>query len=373
MQHRPAAAHAHAVVHVTDGLEGILRPYQASLLAMHQRLKETGVLQRADHALLICAEGTRGAVSHHEIVVHRMNCTEIDAATADRGFHKYIFYRTALFRLTAYAKVVAIDLDAYIVGDISSIFGYSAPRMVRWESNVAGPFSPNGGVVLVKPDVALYDAAVRHLQRVPVGSKGTARLKHIYNMMTPYGAFHNTTAAVAPDPGPVLANDSDQQFFLMLFNVLERERFGPLQELPYEFNVKHFMLHWHSYRSWTSKAFLTFMSRPEQGHIRLVHFNRDKPWSGAQCGPFHAPFWRAAQRAVAELDAARDGLPASHAGFYAELLGRGKPDSLANYIRDGLYHEEQRPCRKGAMTKESFTKTKVLEKMGTVRSAGGAG
>ena len=58
---------------------------------------------------------------------------------------------------------------------------------------------------------------------------------------------------------------------------------------------------------WTAKAFLTFMSRPEQvrkhgftfrqhslfalncvgagpeqGHIRIVHFNRDKPWAGAR-------------------------------------------------------------------------------------------
>ena len=332
-----------------------MRPYQASLFAMHQRLKETGVLRIAHHLLLICPrpgvnEGS--AVVHHAVMVRTMNCTEIDDAVANKGFHLYVFYKVALLKLTSYAKVLHVDLDVYMTADISGVFAYPTPGMVRWESNNHGPFQANSAVMLVKPSMALYDAALGHLQRLPTGTM-KSRVKRLYDMITPWGAFHNSTTAQPAVPGLVLAGDGDQQFFFMLFNVLERERFGPLNELPYAYNVKSYMLTFRQFRSWTSKAFLTFMSRPEQGHIRAVHFNRDKPWEGAQCGPFQPEFWRAAQRAIAELDASPS--PSSHVAFYKELLDGSS--RLRDYVAESLAHETRQPCVRGARTESLFTKT----------------
>ena len=356
-----------AVYHVTDGITGILKPYQASLFGMHQRLKETGVLRIADHVLLLCSSAEAKyrdpkPVSHHEVLVRRMDCPAIDAAIDGKGFHKYIFYRIALFEQTMYSKVVALDLDMYIAADISSVFEYPAPGMVRWESNVAGPFSPNGGCVLLQPHRDLYDAALGHLRRLPFASSGRSRIKQLRNMMTPWGAFRNTTVAGPPDPALVLAGDSDQQFFLMLFNVLERGRFGPLKELPYEFNVKSFMLHWDKYFSWTSQAFLAFMSKPEQGHIRVLHMNRDKPWTGTACGPYHAPFWRAAMRAIEALETTS--IPPSHGAFYSELIGGSK--GLRATVRAALTLETTVPCIRGARDKATYLRTQSLERRGTV-------
>ena len=48
-----SSAHAFAIVNVDPGTHGIMLPYQASLFAMHQRLKETGGLSTADHVLLV--------------------------------------------------------------------------------------------------------------------------------------------------------------------------------------------------------------------------------------------------------------------------------------------------------------------------------
>ena len=353
-----------AVVHVSDGLSGIARPYQASIFAMHQRLKETGSLLRADHVLLLCSNAGPsflGAVSHHEIKVRRMDCPRIDAATTDKGFHQYIFYKLAIFRLTEYSKVVSLDLDMYVAASISGVFDHPPPAMVRWESSVAGPFQANSATLLVQPSIALYEAALGYLRRIPSGSTGSSRVAKLYEMMSPWGAFYNKSEAVPPDAASVLAGDSDQQFFLMLFNVLERKRFGPLNELPYAYNVKHFMLYWKHYRSWTSRAFLTFMSLPEQGHIRVLHFNRDKPWTNAWCGPFHASFWRAAERAVEQVNATRP--PASHAAFYSRNL-----DRLSSYVRAGRMLEEQRPCKRGAKPVGEFVKLRSLERRGTITS-----
>jgi len=220
------------------------------------------VLRGADHVLMVCGN----VLTHHEVRIIRFNCVDIDNVIANKGFHRFIFYRVAMFQLTQYSRVLALDLDMYISGNIAGAFTYPTPGMVRWESAAAGPFQPNGGCVLVRPERALYQAAMWHLQRLPIAN-APSRLKRLSNMMTPWGAFGNSSVALPPKPWLVSAGDSDQQFMLMFWNVLERERFGPIRELPYEYNVRHAMLN-PTKNQWTSKAFLTFMSRPEQGFIR---------------------------------------------------------------------------------------------------------
>jgi hypothetical protein len=313
-------------------------PYQASLFAMHQRLKETGALTLAQHVLVAC-RCSADISTHPSIRVVPLNCSDIDAAARGKGLNGPALYKMTAFGLAAYTRVLVLDLDTYVSGDVRGVFNLPAPAMVRWESAVAGPFQPNSGVMYVAPSRAQYALALEWLRRLPVGSE-KKRKQLLYDMRTPWGAFNNRSAARAPDPGLVLAGDSDQHFFFMFWNVLERERFGPMHELPYEYNVKHYML---AKKQWSAAAYLTFMSRPEQGHIRIVHFNRDKPWDGAQCGPFQHAWWHAASRAVAEMGAA-------HA-----------PTGLAAYVADGLRHEDARPCRLGARTQGVHVKMQHLE------------
>ena len=335
-----SAANAYAVVQIEGGQNGIMLPYQSSLFATHQRLLETRVLEKADHVLLVCRERTDEPRTHPGIHVLKFNCAEIDDATRGKGLNWPCMYRIATMRLVQYEKVLLLDFDVYISADIAGVFAYPAPGMVRWESAVAGPFQPNGGVHLVRPDHGLYAAALGWLQRLPVGP-ARARIKLLLNMRTPWGAWNNRSMpARKAEPGLVLAGDSDQHFFFMLYNVLERERYGPLHELPFEYNVKHYML---THRQWSAAAYLTFMSRPEQGFMRIFHFNRDKPWEKTQCGPFQHAFWHAAGRAVASVGAAA-------------------PAGLTAYVADGQRHEDERPCRPGALT-TTHVKTQRLEKL----------
>ena len=338
----------YAVVNVVDGRDGILLPYQASIFAMHARLRETGVVPKhADHVLLQCGN----AKTHPRVRIIRFDCDEIDEVVSGKDFHRHIFYRIAGFKLVDYKKVLLIDFDAYISADISGAFDYPAPAMVRWESPVAGPFQPNGGVTLVAPSAAMYKAALSWLRKLPKGTVSQRRAK-IFEMRSPWGAFGNRSQATAPDPSSVLAADSDQQYFFMFWNVLERERFGPLHELPFEYNVKHYVL---SQKQWTARAYLVFMSRPEQGHIRIVHFNRDKPWAGAQCGPFQHAFWHAASRAISGLSSSD-----------ASQLTIGGEHGLAAFVREGMRHEDARPCIAGARSASVFVPTLSLERQGFV-------
>ena len=89
--------------------------------------------------------------------------------------------------------------------------------------------------------------------------------------------------------------------------------------------------------------------------------NCDKPWTNAWCGPFHASFWHAAERAVEQVNATRP--PASHAAFYSRNL-----DRLSSYVRAGRMLEEQRPCKRGAKPVGEFVKLRSLERRGTITS-----
>ena len=99
-----------------------------------------------------------------------------------------------------------------------------------------------------------------------------------------------------------------------------------------------------SQKQWSAAMYLTFMSDPGLGHMRIVHFNRDKPWEKTQCGPFQHAFWHAASRAVVEV-------------------GARAPRGLAEYIADGLNHEDARPCVKGAFTPGVHVATQRLESL----------
>ena len=332
-----AAGKRYAFVQVLDDQKQLAHPYMASLFATHQRLNETGALEHADHVLMQCGH----APTHPGIKSISFDCSEIDKAVEGQGFHRHCFYKLAPLRLS-YARVLILDIDIYVAADPMPVFGYPSPGMVRWENPHSGPFQANSAVVLVQPGEQVYAAALSWLRRIPVMSQ-QARREKLYNMITPWGAFNNRTAATPPDALQVAAHDGDQQFFLMFFNVLERRRFGPLRELPFEFNVKHYML---KERQWTAKTYLTFMSRPEDGHIRIVHLNRDKPWLGAQCGPYQHAWWHAARRAV-------DGLSAREAA----ALSCGGERGLGAFVREGLRHEEARPCVVGARTPSVFVQT----------------
>lgn len=342
-----ASTHAYAIVHTLDGRDGISVAYQASLFAFNQRLRETGALSRADHVLMLCTDARPGTTTHPDIRIMPFDCAPIDEAVKGKGFHRHLLYRLAPWRLP-YERVLLLDLDMYISADLMGAFTYPAPAMVRWENPQSGPFQANGGVAMVRPSEDLYQSALHALRRCCRGDP-KERKRALMNMRTPFGAFNNHSRATEPDPLAVMAFDNDQQFFLMFFNVVERARFGPLSELPFAYNFKHYML---KEKQWTAKTYLTFMSHPDMGHIRIVHFNRDKPWTGAQCGPFHHAFWHAASRAVAGLR--QDALPEWVDGE------RG----LAAFVREGLRHEEAKPCVHGARTPGVFVQTKRLEDQG---------
>ena len=340
------AERAHAVVHIIDGRDGLMLPYQASIFATHARLHETGAMPKhVDHVLMQCGD----VRTHPGVRIEKFDCAAIDAVVDGKNFHKYIFYKLAVFKLVAYQKLILLDFDSYISADLMGAFAYPPPAMVRWEAPNYGPFQPNGGVVMLAPSVAMYDAALSWLRKLPRTTAKQRRAK-IFEMRSPWGTFHNRSRAIDPDPGAVLAVDSDQEYFWMFWNVLERERFGPLHELPFEYNVKHYCL---SQKQWFARAYLNFMSRPEQGHIRIVHFNRDKPWAGAQCGPFHHAFWHAASRAISALSPA-----------HARLLSVGGERGLSAFVREGMRHEDARPCVPGAKTESVYVATLTLEKQG---------
>ena len=326
------------IVQIEGGRKRIILPYQASLFATHQRLRETSALRSADHILLVCGERVGNVQTHPGIRVVKFNCTEIDRAALGKGLNWPCMYRLASMRLTQYARILMLDFDVYIAADILGVFQHPAPAMVRWESPVAGPYQPNGGVHLLAPDDRLYAAALGWLQKLPVAS-AQQRRRLLYNMRTPWGSFNNLTQATQPNAHLVQAGDSDQHFFFTLYNVLEVDSFGPLHELPYSYNVKHYML---QQKQWSAAMYLTFMSKPEQGFMRIIHFNRDKPWEKTQCGPFQHAFWHAARRAVAEVGA--------HA-----------PPGLAEYVADGQRHEDAKPCVRGAITPGVHVRTQRLE------------
>ena len=260
----------------------------------------------------------------------------MDAALAGKDLLPNVFYKLLAWRLVQYTRVLILDIDVHVVGDMFGAFRYEAPASVRWESATNFPYQANGGVVLIQPSVPMYAAALGWLRRLPNGTMHR-RLALMRRMATPWGAWNNRTGPATPaDAGPVCVADGEQQFFFMFFNVLERWRFGPLHELPLAYNVKEHVL---TDYSWTAMAFLAFMSRPEQGHIRAVHFNRDKPWQGAQCGPFHRMFW---QDAAAALRGLSD----------ATMFGQ-----LPYFVREGLRHEEARPCIKGMFTRGTLVRT----------------
>ena len=328
------------IVQIEGGSSQIILPYQASLFATHQRLSETGALKSADHILLVCRERPANVLTHPGIRVIKFNCTEIDDASRGKGLNWPCMYRIASMRLTQYTRILMLDFDVYIAADILGVFWYPAPAMVRWESPAAGPYQPNGGVHLLEPNATLYAAALSWLRKLPVASP-KERKRLLFNMRTPWGAFNNRTEATQPDARLVQAGDSDQHFFFTLYNVLERDNFGPLNELPYTYNVKHYRL---QERQWSAAMYLTFMSDPALGFMRIIHFNRDKPWERTQCGAFQHAFWHAAGRAVAEV-------------------GARAPPGLAEYVDDGMRHEDAKPCVRGAITPGVHVETKRLEKL----------
>ena len=333
-----AATKQYAFVQVMDNQTTFAHPYQASLFAMHQRLKETGALAHADHVLMQCGH----APTHPGIRVINFDCLTLDGVVEGQHFHHHCFYKLAPLQLRQYSLVLILDIDMYVAADPMPVFQYPAPGMVRWENPHSGPFQANSATILARPGDGVFEAALGWLKKLPVMTQKERR-ERLHNMLTPFGAFNNQTAATPPDPVQVMAHDGDQQFFLMFYNVLERHRFGPLHELPFEYNVKHYML---KEKQWTAKTYLTFMSAPELGHMRIIHFNRDKPWLGAQCGPFQHAWWHAAKRAIA-------GLTASEA---AKLSIDGR-SGMATFVDEGLRHEEARPCRVGAKTKDVFVPT----------------
>ena len=334
--HKLAAPQRYAFVRVMDGKDGRLKlPHQASLFALHQRLLETGAARHADQVLVHCAGG-EPLKTHPAYTVVPLSCNAIDDALSGKDLLANVFYKLLAWQLVHYTRVLVLDIDVHVVGDMLGIFRYEAPATVRWESATNQPYQANGGVVLLRPSVEMFKAALRWLRRLPNGTK-RSRLFALRGMRTPWGAWNNKTGPAKPaDPGPVCVEDGEQQFVFVFFNVLERARFGPLHELPFAYNVKHYTL---TDFAWSALAFLTFMSRLDQGHVRAVHFNRDKPWNGAQCGPFHRPFWQAAWRAVNALD-------------NASAFGQ-----LAFFVREGLRHEEATPCVKGMFTRGALVRT----------------
>ena len=324
----------HAIVHVDSCENGLMLPYQASLFAIHQRLLETNVLTIADHVLMACYPSR--VFTHSAILLATFNCTEIDDATKGKGLNGPAMYKIAAYGLAAYDRLLLLDFDTYVHGDISSVFKLPAPAMVRWESKVAAPVQPSSGVQLIQPQTDLYFAALKWLRKLP---KSTARqrAKLLMEMRTPWGSFNNRSEAIPPNPVPVMAADSDQHFLFTLFNVLEDTRFGPLHELPYEFNVRGLAL---SKRTWSA----AYAASTRYRDVRIVHLNRDKPWEGAQCGPFHRGFWEAAGRAVA-----------------MEAQSGRIPNGLQGYVRDGAAHETTVPCRRGAKTDGVYVATQRLE------------
>ena len=87
--------------------------------------------------------------------------------------------------------------------------------------------------------------------------------------------------------------------------------------------------------------------------MRIVHFSRDKPWAGSQCGPFHHAFWHAANRAVSTLSPA-----------HTSLLSIDGVCGLAAFVREGMRHEDARPCVAGAKTDSVCVPMLTLKKQG---------
>ena len=198
-----AAGKRYAFVQVLDDQKNLAHPYMASLFATHQRLNETGALEHADHVLMQCGH----APTHPGIKSISFDCSEIDKAVEGQGFHRHCFYKLAPLRLS-YARVLILDIDIYVAADPMPVFGYPSPGMVRWDNPHSGPFQANSAVVLVQPGEQVYAAALSWLRRIPVMSQ-QARREKLHNMITPWGAFNNRTAATPPDALQVAAHDGE--------------------------------------------------------------------------------------------------------------------------------------------------------------------
>ena len=229
------APRRYAFVRVADLHGPQLRvPFQLSLFALYQRLLETGATRFADLVLVYCS--AQPPETHPAYKLKAENCDEIDRAVGSgKNLKTSGFYRLLAWRLVQYTHILILDEDVHVAGNMLGAFQFEAPATVRWESprGSQGPWLPDAGVMLIRPSMEMYEAALSWLLRLrPMHQwRRTAMLR---NMLSPWGVWYNKSTAVPPDPGPVCVDNEEPQFTFMFFNALERTRFGPLHELPFQ-------------------------------------------------------------------------------------------------------------------------------------------
>eukprot|EP00741_Cyanophora_paradoxa_P011547 tig00020562_g11155.t1 len=166
-----------------------------------------------------------------------------------------VYTKLRILQLYEYKKIVYIDADAAVLANVDELFGCPAPCGVYdtglWQVTVLG-VTVNGGVLVLRPDKADFDALMRS-----VGEPWAGELE--YADTAP--CFLGTQACAEPAKtfiGP-LEQALLNRYYNTNFTVLPFfYNFMPLATIPW----------WAGTRSW--------LDHPDK--VKIVHYALFKPW-----------------------------------------------------------------------------------------------
>ena len=181
--------------------------------------------------LHVVVAGDRNASAEDRLRQHGATITEsttVDAPRWSSSFHKFSFSRIAALAMTQFRKVIVIDNDMTLIGNIDDLADAEAPAMV-WHTATVLPkkerCAPTGGLFVLEPSATEFAKALQHLT-----------------------VLNRKTASAGSFSGGVRCYDgSDQEFW--------RSFYRPMYELPLRYHAHNGLV----------------MNSSEWNQIRLMH------------------------------------------------------------------------------------------------------
>ena len=142
--------------------------------------------------------------------------------------------------MVEYERVLVVDPDVTVLTDISAMMQTIAvPAMVPWGTWPAHDF--NSGVLLIKPNLELYEVSVSALARLEENKK--ARMSRLWTAVRSVNQRSPNISVGGSDEEArdILAVSSprgDQEFVTTFLDFALRE-WGPMYPMPNRFNVPH--------------------------------------------------------------------------------------------------------------------------------------
>lgn len=194
-----------------------------------------------------------------------MDLAELWNATNNKELWQGVFVKLAAYRLVQYSRVIVVDSDLLMVQNCDDVFPRPHPAMSQWEN----PTSQNSGFWLLKPNMTVYKAMIRALERIP-NNRTLREETSRRSANAPLGSPEQMAEGL-------LTDQYTEQGFLFAWLASDealREGYGPLHLLPTIFNV-YDAFYWFSKDnfkgSFTETFGWLFMLGPNRHHVRAVH------------------------------------------------------------------------------------------------------